>query len=83
MPKIETGVNANGLTREQALWQSLRKERGRRIELTDYLFLADCAADDAKMAKAREYRQALRDLPAQEGAPWDGGGDKTPWPELD
>ena len=28
------------------------------------------------------YIQALRDLPAQEGAPWDGGGIETPWPEL-
>lgn len=28
------------------------------------------------------YIQALRDLPAQPGAPWDGGGDATPWPEL-
>lgn len=28
------------------------------------------------------YIQTLRDLPAQPGAPWDGGGDKTPWPEL-
>ena len=28
------------------------------------------------------YRQALRDLPAQEGAPWDGGAEDTPWPDL-
>lgn len=28
------------------------------------------------------YVQALRDIPAQPGAPWDGGGDATPWPEL-
>lgn len=28
------------------------------------------------------YRQALRDIPAQEGAPWDGGGKETPWPDL-
>lgn len=28
------------------------------------------------------YIQALRDLPAQPGAPWDGGGELTPWPEL-
>ena len=26
------------------------------------------------------YIQELRDLPAQPGAPWDGGGDATPWP---
>lgn len=28
------------------------------------------------------YIQALRDLPAQPGAPWDGGGELTPWPEM-
>ena len=28
------------------------------------------------------YIKALRDLPAQPGAPWDGGGELTPWPEL-
>lgn len=27
------------------------------------------------------YMQALRDLPKQEGFPWDGGGEHTPWPE--
>ena len=26
------------------------------------------------------YIQALRDLPVQPGAPWDGGGELTPWP---
>ena len=26
------------------------------------------------------YAQALCDLPQQPGAPWDGGGDETPWP---
>ena len=29
-----------------------------------------------------KYIQALRDLPAQPGAPWDGGGELTPWPEV-
>lgn len=29
------------------------------------------------------YAQALCDLPAQEGAPWDGGGQNTPWPVKD
>ncbi len=28
------------------------------------------------------YIQALRDLPSQPGAPFDGGGVETPWPEL-
>ncbi len=28
------------------------------------------------------YRQTLRDLPAQDGAPWDGGEEQTPWPAF-
>lgn len=28
------------------------------------------------------YIQALRGLPAQPGAPWDGGGELTPWPDM-
>ena len=28
------------------------------------------------------YHQSLHYLPSQEGAPWDGGGEATPWPEL-
>jgi hypothetical protein len=30
----------------------------------------------------KAYRQFLRDLPAQEGAPFDGGGELTPWPHM-
>ena len=36
-------------------------------------------ADD--LAAWDAYAVALCDLPAQEGAPWDGGGEATPWPE--
>ena len=37
-------------------------------------------ADD--LAAWDAYAVALCDLPAQEGAPWDGGGVLTPWPEM-
>ena len=37
-------------------------------------------ADD--MAAWDAYAVALCDLPAQEGAPWDGGAELTPWPEM-
>ena len=33
-------------------------------------------------AALAEIKDTLRDIPAQPGAPWDGGGDATPWPEL-
>lgn len=28
------------------------------------------------------YAQALCDIPSLAGAPWDGGGEKTPWPVM-
>ena len=65
-----------------ARFERLRAERDRRIAATDYLIMADYPVDDDTKAKVSAYRQELRDLPAQEGAPWDGGAEKTPWPSL-
>ena len=65
-----------------ARFARLRAERDRRIAATDYLIMADYPLDDDTKAKVSAYRQELRDLPAQEGAPWDGGAEKTPWPIL-
>ena len=47
-----------------------------RATLPDYPISADA------LSAVKAYRQTLRDLPGQEGAPWDGGGELTPWPEL-
>ncbi|WP_417293066.1 phage tail assembly chaperone [Desulfovibrio porci] len=44
--------------------------------------MPDYPLDNADMVTVRAYRQALRDLPQQDGAPWDGGGEETPWPVL-
>ncbi len=59
----------------------LRAEREARLAATDYLTAADYPLAEEQRAEVTAYRQALRDLPAQEGAPWDGGGKETPWPE--
>ncbi len=67
---------------EAELFQQLRAERDRRIAATDYLLMQDYPLDDTRKEAVRLYRQSLRDLPSQEGAPWDGGGEATPWPEL-
>lgn len=67
---------------ETARFERLRAERDRRLTATDYLLMQDYPLDDTLKVAVRLYRQALRDLPSQEGAPWDGGGESTPWPDL-
>ena len=59
---------------------ALRAERGNRLTATDKMLLPDypISADDLALVKV--YRATLRDLPDQSGAPWDGGGEATPWP---
>lgn len=67
---------------ETARFERLRAERDRRLTATDYLLMQDYPIPADQLTAVQAYRQALRDLPAQEGAPWDGGGEGTPWPEL-
>lgn len=62
------------------LLRLLRAERDRRLALTDYAMLPDYPLAGERKAAIGLYRQALRDLPQQEGAPWDGGAELTPWP---
>ena len=59
----------------------LRELRDSRLAASDKYFLADYPISAEKLTVIKTYRQALRDLPAQPGAPWDGGGEETPWPE--
>lgn len=66
---------------QPVLFRMLRAERDRRIAETDYMAMPDYPLSDTKREAVLAYRQALRDLPSQEGAPWDGGGELTPWPE--
>lgn len=37
---------------------------------------------DAQISEWDAYAQALCNLPEQQGAPWDGGGELTPWPVM-
>ena len=67
---------------EAARFKRLRAERDSRLSATDYLLMQDYPLDNTLKDAVRLYRQALRDLPSQEGAPWDGGGESTPWPDL-
>lgn len=78
----KAGEEPKGPSADDILFLQLRAKRDERLTATDKYLLPDypISADDLTAIKA--YRQALRDLPDQPGAPWDGGGDKTPWPEL-
>lgn len=58
-------------------WKELREERNRRIAQTDYLFTSDYphATEEVKQAWL-DYRQSLRDLPANTEDPSD-----PTWPQ--
>lgn len=67
------------LTNEQT-FAVLRHARDARLTATDKYLLSDYPIDADTLAQVKTYRAALRDLPDAHGAPWDGGGDGTPWP---
>ena len=73
----------------EELFDTLRSVRDGRISAV--LWVRERHADELALGKETTftpeqytalltYIQALRDLPAQPGAPWDGGGELTPWP---
>ena len=65
---------------EAEAFAALRAERDKRLADTDYMLMSDYPIDETKLNAVKEYRQALRDLPEQEGAPWVDG--EIPWPEI-
>jgi hypothetical protein len=54
--------------------KSVRAKRNEFLTKSDWTQVADAQVDKAVWAT---YRQALRDIPAQEGFPWD-----VTWPEM-
>ena len=84
-------VNPPELTTEE-LFIKLRNERDNRLLEYDKKVSSlnrELRSADTKQAKLiseqialwDNYANALCKLPSLDGAPWDGGGDKTPWPE--
>lgn len=67
---------------QQDYFAQLRSIRDTKIATTDYLAMPDYPLSDEDKVAVLAYRTALRDLPAQPGAPWDGGGKETPWPDM-
>lgn len=67
-------------TAEELLEQKAQEVRAKRDYLltkTDYLVSGDYPISEQDLAKVKAYRQALRDVPAQEGFP-----EQVVWPEL-
>ena len=64
---------------EAQLFERLRIETERRLASTDKYATVDYP-DNALRQKVLAYRAALRALNHQPGAPFDGGGEQTPWP---
>jgi len=63
--------------REAQAWASLREERNRRLAETDWIMLPDAPVPVGTTREQwQAYRQALRDVPQQPGAPYD-----VVWPE--
>ena len=75
-------ANADGTWRVNVdkAFDMLRAERNKRIAETDYLVTSDYPISGEKRESVLAYRMALRDLPSQPGAPWDGSAG-IPWPE--
>ena len=67
---------------EREAFSSLRASRDARLAATDKYMLPDYPITADALSLVKAYRTVLRDLPDQPGAPWDGGGIETPWPEL-
>lgn len=57
-------------------WDEVRIKRDRLIAATDWTQTLDCPLSDEKKAEFVAYRQALRDIPQNVGAP-----DNVVWPE--
>lgn len=97
VPRTGTDEEGNevpiALTTEE-LFESLRVERNLRLLRCDgqiaYLNrkLRRAESGEEKDAIAKRiaaldaYAELLCDLPDQDGAPWDGGGELTPWPIM-
>lgn len=64
----------------EELLTRLRNIRDSKLSSTDKYLLADFPISPEKLEEIKVYRQILRDITQQEGAPWDGGGELTPWP---
>lgn len=68
---------------EDARMSRLKLMKDDILQKTDYLVLPDVAMEFAPniLQLIYKYRKMVREIAKQDGAPWDGGGPKTPWPK--
>lgn len=68
---------------DSAKMERLKNKRNAILKATDYLVLPDVAAEIGPqiLSIIYKYRKLIRNIADQKGAPWDGGGEKTPWPQ--
>ncbi len=62
---------------DEELSTQARTERNRKIAKTDYYMMSDYPSNPQNLEELKVYRQALRDLPKQEGFPMD-----VRWPDV-
>lgn len=62
---------------DDVIAKQVRAKRDRLIAETDYLAMSDYPLSDEDKAAVMAYRQALRDVPTQEGFPRE-----VVWPEV-
>lgn len=66
----------------ETMFVLLRAKRDERLADTDKFLLVDYPINENDLSLIKAYRNVLRSLPEQSGAPWDGGNDETPWPAI-
>lgn len=81
--RVDKPIRLTGKTEEQVNQEELdrlanqaRQERNRKLAETDWMVLPDAPIRQAEREAVLRYRQALRDIPQQEGFP-----EKVVWPE--
>jgi len=60
----------------------IRAARDAKLTTCDWTQLTDSPLSAEAKAAWTVYRQALRDITAQEGFPWDGEISAVPWPAM-
>ena len=71
---MATTINPDTLVGDAEQAKSVRNQRNEKLKDSDWALIADTPVD--KMVWAT-YRQALRDVPAQAGFPWE-----VTWPDA-